>query len=233
MKNVTVILIGTVHDTIEETKIFGILHELINNKPKNAHWLCEGESYNRNCTSIKDNKIHLITDSLFVNMMILDYENNKTDPEFMDILYGRIIELFVTISKFDNIVSIVKDQYQKIIKLPIDQMYINLQNILVNDLVNDMRKLVFGILIFMQQNDMIPKQYEKCVFDFYGTGIKCEDTILTVLREESFLKMILEMVNGLDGNKHYVIVTVGLDHCIPLSLILEKFNIKTKIVKFV
>lgn len=240
MKEITVILCGTIHDTLEETKLFGILNVI--NK-KNIHWLCEGESNNRNCTSIKDNTVHLLTDSLFVNMLILDFvrENSKNiNDEFIEILYERVIELFVTISNFDNnnkVQDLVKPKYQEYIKLiknntPINEIYDKIKSIPIGNFMIDMRELVAVILKFMKDKNMIDKNYEKCVFEFYDTGLTCEDKILTVLREESFIKLILQKINSISDGKHIILVTVGLDHCTPLSILLRKFYIKTKIVDF-
>ena len=68
MKNITVIIVGTTHETVEEKTIFKILNDCVT-KYKNIHWLCEGESDKRECTSIKDYGTHLLTDALFVNMI--------------------------------------------------------------------------------------------------------------------------------------------------------------------
>jgi hypothetical protein len=282
MKRITVIICGTVHDTMEETKLFGVLNNIMDenaNHKKNIHWLCEGDSYGRKCTTLKNNTIHLLTDALFVNMLILDFvrENVKSiNDEFIEMLYERSIELFVTISKFDDEIHklkellqlqknndcnilckisklfaikpnfnlqvqyLVKPEYQEYINLiknqtPIKQIYDKIKIIPLDKFMIDMRELVSKIIMYMKDRDLIDKNYEKCVFDFYDTGLVCEDKILTILREQSFTKIILEKINSLNltNGKHMIIVTVGADHCEPLSKILQKFNIRTKIVKFV
>lgn len=229
MKQITIILIGTTHDTKNETKIFQIINDNI--KQKNIHWLCEGDTHGRNCESIKDNNIHLITDALFVNMLIMDFHNDK---EFMDEFYGRIIELFITMSKFN---VGIPNNYQKLINLTnndttITTLNTHLRNIPINDLKNDLKKIILDILNYAKNNNIIDKYFEKCVFDFYDDVNVCEDTILTIMREKSFINIILNKIKNLDNAKHYIIVTVGMDHCKPLNDILIKFNIKVKILNY-
>ena len=285
MKQITVIICGTVHDTMEETKLFGVLNNIMDenaNNKKNIHWLCEGDSYGRKCTTLKDNRIHLLTDALFVNMLILDFVREDVkliNDEFIEMLYERSIELFVTISRFDDEIHklkelkelsqlqqndncdilckisklftakpnfnsqvhhLLKHEYQEYINLiknktPIKQIYDKIKIIPLDKFMIDMRELVSKIIMYMKERNLIDKNYEKCVFDFYDTGLICEDKILTILREQSFTKIILEKINSLNltDGKHMIIVTVGADHCEPLSKILQKFNIRTKIVKFV
>lgn len=273
MKKITVIICGTIHDTYEETKLFGILNNMIKeSNSKNILWLCEGESYDRECTSLKDNTIHLLTDSLFVNMLILDFVREDVkyiNDKFVDMLYNRSIELFVTIAKFDNeihklkdnnckdllcnlrqiftpnfdlnlkVQTLIKSKYQEFIdminnsNIPIKQIHEKIKHIPLDEFMIDMRESISKIIMYMKERNMIDKNYEKCVFDFYETGLICEDTILTVLREQSFIKLILEKINSLAEGKYYIFVTVGADHCNPLSMLLQKFNIKTKVIKFI
>lgn len=228
MKQITIILIGTTHDTDNETKIFQYLHNNI--KQNNIHWLCEGDTFGRNCESMKDNNIHLLTDALFVNMLILDFHNDK---EFMDEFYGRIIELFITISNFNDLIKILPSQYQKLInQTNYEVLNKILRNIPINTLKTDLRKIILDILNYAKNNNMIDKHYELCIFKFYNDVNVCEDTILTIMREKSFLNIILNKIKNMDNGKHYIIVTVGMDHCKPLNDILIKFNIKVKILNY-
>ena len=238
MKKITVIIFGTIHDTEEETKLFSTLNSIMTNQLKNIHWLCEGESYKRSCTSIKDNNIHLLTDSLFVNMLALDYKKGYTYPEFNQMFYERIIELFVTMSKFDiNIIKLAKQPYLKLINLLKDNnnfnvIYEQLEQMDINKLILDMQKLILNVIIHMKRKNMIDKHFEQCVIDFYKTGVKCEDEVLTLMREKSFIKLILQKINTLDDSKHIIVITVGTDHCEPLKKILTQFNIKVKIINY-
>ncbi len=238
MKQITIIIFGTAHDTDEETKLFSVLNNIMINKIKNIHWLCEGESYKRVCTSIKDNKVHLLTDSLFVNMLILDYQRGYTYQEFNEMFYERIIELFVTISKYDNdIIQYVKQPYLKLINLlkgdtQLIYVYEQLEKMDLKILMINMRDLIFNILNHMKNKNMIDKYFEECAMKFYKNGIDCEDTILTIMREKSFVKLIFDKINSLDNTKHIIVITVGMDHCEPLKKILTKFNMKVKVIDY-
>ncbi len=238
MKQITIILFGTAHDTYEETKLFGVLNSIMVNKIKNIHWLCEGESYNRSCVSIKDNNVHLLTDSLFVNMLILDYKKGYTYPEFNQMFYERVIELFVTMSKCNNdIIQHVTQPYLNIINLlktdvSLDTVYGQLEKMNLNELMKNMRELILTILNHMKNKNMIDKHFEQCAIKFYNNGIDCENDILTIMREKSFVKLILNKINSLDNSKHIIVITVGLDHCEPLKNILTKFNMKVKVIDY-
>jgi hypothetical protein len=238
MKKITVVIFGTIHDTEEETKLFSVLNNIMVNRIKNIHWLCEGESYKRSCTSIKDNKVHLLTDALFVNMLILDYKKGYTYPEFNQMFYERIIELFITISKCDkDIIQFIKQPYHNLIifikeNKNLEYVYGQLENINMDNLLINMREIILNILTYMKDKNMIDQHFEQCAIDFYKTGITCEDEILTLMREKSFIKLILHKINSLDNSKHIIIITVGMDHCEPLKKILTKFNIKVKIINY-
>lgn len=237
MKNpkITIIIFGTIHNTEKETNLFNVLNGIMTNNIKNIHWLCEGESYKRSCTSIKDTTVHLITDSLFVNMLALDYKKGYTYPEFNQMFYERIIELLVTISNCNqNIIQLVKQPYYDLITeiKNLDYVYGQLENMDINELIVNMREIILNILIHMKSKNMINKHFEQCVIDFYKTGINCEDEILTIMREKSFIELILQKINTLDHSKHIIVITVGLDHCKPLEKILTQFNIKVKVVNY-
>ena len=105
MDNIIVYIIGTTHETQTEEKIFNSLNYFFDNyDSKNTYWLCEGEENKRKCITLKDYKVHVITDSLFVNMMIIDFENNNlnNNDSMYTIFYSRIIELFITVTKLNN-----------------------------------------------------------------------------------------------------------------------------------
>ena len=241
---VTIILIGTVHETKREENIFVELNRQVKlKKYKNAYWLCEGEAHDRKCFSLKDNDLHLLTDALFVNMMLLDVDNVKDNEkgEFMQSLYERIMELFITInnSKFkDKIVNdngyinclnlldkynIIKyrDNYEECIK----QNY--------GSLKSKLRVFIKYLLDVLLENNIINESNKKCVYDFYNTGYKCENEIMTIMREKSFIKIILLFIMDLlkqSKNKVRIIITVGLDHVEPLKRILGSITNNIKII---
>jgi len=240
MKNCTIIIFGTTHETNYETTLFEALNKLIkSNKLSNIHWLCEGEPDKRQCTTLKDYTVHLLTDALFVNMLIL---NMKNDADFMGELYDRIIELFITISRTPHdIMNLINQKYQPIINMlkqssqSIDQAILTqiedtLRKIPTDILISDMRQLVSQIVTYYINN--IDKSYDKCILDFYNTGSVCEDELMTNLREKSFVTKILARIKTIpDGNsKQYIILTVGEYHCNPLKKILGKLGIRVKIV---
>lgn len=221
---ITIILIGTIHETDREDKIFDILNEhQKSGKYKDSYWLCEGETYGRQCVSFKDNDLHLLTDALFVNMMLLDKQHigETGRREFIKSLNERIIELFVTINKspFKNIIMG-------------NHNYKNLLTYNNND--NELRLFVKFIIDLLFDNNIIDASYKKCVLDFYNTGHTCENEIMTIMREKSFVKIILLFIFNLLKEKHNrirIIITTGLDHVGPLKNILGKLSNNIKFIK--
>jgi len=127
--SIMILIIGTVHETDNETRLFDILNKKTKDD-NNIKWLCEGENDKRRCTSLKNNDIHLVTDALFVNMLLL---NGITD-------YDRIIELFITISRCNNdeiFNSISKRYIQYIKKLP----PANIEQDLLKDIERDLKTI--------------------------------------------------------------------------------------------
>ena len=247
MKNITVIIVGTTHETTEEKTIFKILNNIIKGN-KNIHWLCEGESDKRECTSIKDYKVHLLTDALFVNMMILDFQNNKLSDKYVKEFYNRIIELLITISrveKEDGVTiqfnSILAPDYKHLVHLlkneyPISDYTMNtIFNTLKNrnnKLFSELRDVVRQIVRHIVDNNTVDKSYHECILKFFEDGYSCEDKIMLSLREKSFIKLILYKLSTLynKSGKQYVIITVGTYHLKPLKTILEKFGVNVQIL---
>jgi hypothetical protein len=242
--NITIILFGTTHETQRENILFEVLNNIIDKKKlKNSYWLCEGEQYDRKCISIKDNDLHLLTDALFINMMLLDDNkiNGDIKNEFNQNFNDRMMELFITInkSKYKNTI-ISNNKYIKCFDL------LHKYNVLDNRTlfekcienghdyyIHNFRKFIKYIIDLLLNNNVIDASYKKCIFDFYNTGYICEDEILTVMREKSFIKIILMFITNLMkqyNQKIRVIITVGTDHVEPLKKILNNLTKNIHIV---
>ena len=180
------VLFGTEHDTYQEELLFSALGTTVAGSKK-VHWLCEGEAYNRKCDTLKDNKVHLLTDALFVNMLIKDFRKGHIDAEFRQMFYERAVELFVTMSHFQ--LGSVVGEYGEVVKGSdkLETTYKYLEGVKWDKLLGDMEKIVGGVMVFMRNGGLIDKQFEKCVFEFYENGVTCEDEVLTVMREKSFV----------------------------------------------
>lgn len=247
MKNITVIIVGTTHETTEEKTLFKILNNIIKEN-KNIHWLCEGESDKRECTSIKDYRIHLLTDALFVNMMILDFQNNKLSDKYVKEFYNRIIELLITISRvekengitiqFNNILPL---DYQHLVdqlknEYPISnhtmEIIFNILKGKENKLFSELREIISKIVRHIVDSNTVDKSYHECILKFFKDGYSCEDKIMLSLREKSFIELILYKLSTLynEKDKQYVIVTVGNYHIKPLKIILEKFGVNVQVL---
>lgn len=249
MKNITVIIVGTTHETVEEKTIFKILNDCVT-KYKNIHWLCEGESDKRECTSIKDYGTHLLTDALFVNMMILDFQNNKLSEKYVKEFYNRIIELLITISrvnKEDGITiqfnNVLPPDYQHLVNLlkndyPInDKVMDTVFNTLRSKedvLFGELKEIIRQIVRHVVESNTVDKSYHECILKFLDDGYSCEDKIMLSLREKSFIKLILHKLSILQGQgkqeKQYIIITVGNYHLEPLKNTLGKFGFNVQIL---
>lgn len=247
-----IIIIGTIHETKNETTIFKLLNKYTN-QMDNLFWLCEGESDNRQCKSLKDYDIHVITDALFVNMLCIDIKNTKIkDISILTMLYDRIIELFITIKRLsghnNTILSIFDNNiyYKNINKLShntisqgvLKDIESDLMTIDINVLMNDMQNLTEKIIKLMMHNNKINKRYHNCILKFFQTGSQCEDVILTDMREHSFLLKTVSFIIENDvkhpNKKNIYAITVGRDHVnflkekiLLLETILKNVDIRT------
>jgi hypothetical protein len=87
-------------------------------------------------------------------------------------------------------------------------------------------------------NNVIDNSYKKCIYDFYNTGHMCENEIMTIMREKSFINIILSFIINLFNNNHKInkmdkiriIITVGLDHVDPLKKILNGITNNIRII---
>lgn len=253
MDEITLIIIGTVHYGDNENYIFEKLNDILtNNKYKNFFWLCEGEKGNRKCISLKDYNIHLLTDALFVNMILIDFNSiNESDKDtyndFIDLLYDRIIEFLITISKVSDKNSIVgtnsvinkclnllNNKSDKQILELVDPLLQCLKSIQVGDLIHDL-KIMINKIVNSYTSSIVSNKYKKCINDFYRTGHVCEDEIMVLLRDKLFIREILLFifnVLSLDKVKPKIIITVGRDHVMPLYGFFSNINIKTRYVIF-
>lgn len=244
MDKTTIILIGTTHETKNEDTIFKTINDIIHKKKfKNAHWLCEGESLDRQCTSLKDTNIHLLTDALFVNMLLIDKHKSpslKNDNEYMTTLYERIYELFYTINKSKYADDILKHNDFKLclenLKTidPINKRDYHMKCITSNydNLEANLKKLVKYIIDLSSSIGTIKEHNHKCVIDFYNSGSICEDQVMTVMREHSFIDIIKStiknIINNVSNDRVRIIITVGSDHVKPLSFAFKGFCDKIK-----
>ena len=241
MRKISLILIGTKHDTENENILFEKLNNL--EKYKNILWLCEGESGTRKCISMKDYKIHLLTDTLFINMMLIDYNDLiKTkyfDKEYTNIFIERIIELFITILNSEICNEILNNNFlllycigpftenKEYIYKDYDNIYLYLKNISLDVLKKEMQIIIDKIIKLIFEKKLIDPAYNKCIIDFYKSGSVCEDTILTLLREKIFIyKIMLHisylLINNIKNGK--IIVTMGVDHINPIYDYIKKYD---------
>lgn len=249
MSDLTVILIGTVHYTDYEIQVFEKLNSIVSDqKYKNFFWLCEGESGNRQCISLKDYNIHLLSDALFVNMMLIDIIQINSDMmnSFTDLLYDRILELMITISNshfknfiidgneiFSNCMNFIDGKSSIDVFNNIDSILKCLKEIPLNDLISNLKITIKKIIDIITSNNMIDNKYNKCINDFFTTGHICENEIMVLLREKSFIHKILLFtfsVLFLRKNNSKIIVTIGKDHVLPLYDLLSKIIGKVRYI---
>ena len=251
MSKISLILIGTIHETESENILFNKLNDI--EKYKNILWLCEGESGTRKCISMKDYRIHLLTDTLFVNMMIIDFNGIKTkydnyhEKEFIDTFIERIVELFITILNSEicneiiqnnsfllNCIGPLKDNKDINYKM-YDNIYLYLKNILLDDLKKNMRIIVDKIIKLIFEKKLIDPKYNKCIIDFYKSGSDCEDTVMVLLRQKIFIHKIMlyifyMMINNIKNGK--IIVTLGSYHISGIYNYMKKYNNIIKITLY-
>ena len=236
MNDITIVIIGTIHGTDDEIELF----DKLNNISKNILysdfcWLCEGESGDRQCTSLKDYDVHLLTDALFVNMIQIDINNideNIKQP-YQELLYDRVVELLITISKSSHADKIIDENdciYKcfKMIKTDnlVDSVEIAsscLKTIPITNLTHNLKKII-NLIVNIYINSSTNDTYKTCVNNFYQTGHICEDEIMVMLRENLFIyRILLQMLNYLQNKtKPKIIVTVGLHHVQPLHSFFSK-----------
>lgn len=245
MSNITIIIIGTTHETDKETKLFDFLNKTMKSKKfKNSIWLCEGDSTGRFCVSLKNIELHLLTDALFVNMMLIDLQkkNMGDNKDFFQILSDRLIELFITInkSKFKNQLLLSHNDFDCMQLLGKFNIYDNLNKFdkcilsgfASNTIIPHVKKLINHIIEISKKNGVINDTNKKCVHDFYQTGFVCEDEIMSNMRDHSFIKIIMTHIfNMTIDNKNIkkrFIITVGSDHVKPICDFLKKKNLKVK-----
>jgi hypothetical protein len=248
-----IIIIGTIHETKNEASMFKLLNKYTDNMD-NLYWLCEGESDTRQCKSLKDYEIHVITDALFVNMLIMDIkknDKNNKNNNLMSMFYDRTIELFITIKRLsknnNQILNIFNNNkinniyYKNINKLSFDlisqETLKDIENELrlldIDILLEDLQIIIQEIIKLMLNNNKINKKYHKCIQNFFKTGYECEDVILTDMREHSFLLEIVSFIIENDiknkNKKNIYVITVGRDH---VKFLHEKLaNINDNIIR--
>ena len=241
MNKISLILIGTAHETNTENILFDKLNNL--EKYKNILWLCEGEAGGRKCISLKDYKIHLLTDTLFINMMLIDYDDlmkvTYFGKEYSDMFIERIVELFITIVNSEICDEIIHNnallvkcigplkENKHIAYKMYDNIYSHLKNIPLDVLKKEMRIIVDKTIKLIFEKKIIDPKYNNCIIDFYKTGSVCEDTIMTLLREELFIYKIMLyisylIINNIKNGK--IIVTLGLDHINKIYNYMKKYN---------
>lgn len=255
-KEITVVLIGTVHETPEEKHVFDTLNQFIGKRRTASsskipmHWMCEGEADYRHCISLKDYKVHLLTDSLFIVMMLNDFVSD--DSTFLTDFYNRIIELFITIVRCDlQLDNLIPSHYKPLLhtlqnQTPIkqetmDQIVTKLKHIPIQQFRTEIQTLTRNLVNLVLSQNIIPSKYYDCVRDFMidphtntWTGnsnlTNCEDILMMQLRDESFVELIMQYINSLNQQKHWVLVTIGSLHCQSLQHLLESRGVKVRII---
>ena len=251
MSRISLILIGTTHETETENILFDKLNDI--EKYKNVLWLCEGESGARKCISMKDYRIHLLSDTLFVNMMIIDMNAVKTkhdeylEKEYINTFIERIVELFITILNSEICNEIIQDNTlllkcigpfkdnkatKDIVYKMYDNIYLYLKNIHIDIIKKELRIIVDKIIKLILKKKLIDTQYNKCIIDFYKSGTVCEDTIMVVLRQKVFIHKIMlyvfyMIVNNIKNGK--IIVTIGSYHINGIYNYMKKYDDNIKI----
>lgn len=229
-------IIGTIHGTDTEQKLFKTLNKL------NVDWLCEGESDFRKCESLKNPLVHLISDTLFIYMILNDIDKverpHKWSPELVNELIDRLIELLITITRqSDHLVF--KKLFESIQTL--NYNWINFLNMLNGDSIkqstlfsisNKLRlidlnqlfrytdELINTLILIILKNKRINQDIDLehiCQFIINkGNCQTCEDYIFMKIRDKSFYEIILD-----HQIKTVTLVTVGIDH---VSTLFKKFE---------
>ena len=226
MENIIFVIIGTTHETTQEKRTFELLNKYVVEYKKYIYWLCEGESYGRKCISIKDNNIHLLTDALFVNMMVID---KITGTPF----YERCVELFVTIKNSEHKKLIIgKNKYlSDLIEKSPDDIVEIIQKMETSMLIQIIKKICETIVNLVIDKKIVSVN-EKCVLDFYKTGTICENEILTDLREKSFIQHIMKYILWLSSQtfdcRPLLFLTVGCDHVLPIKNFFSKHKLDVR-----
>lgn len=234
MNNITLIIIGTIHETEKERHVFDYINNVIkNNLFPRCVWLCEGESLDRQCVSLKNNGLHLLTDALFVNMMIRDLtKSNFSDSELINNFYERIIELYMTISK-SKYKKIITEKFSQIKCIQmlndVDIMhnydkYIKCLSSNLLSTIEQHRQLVKYIVELSQNVNNFSKLENECINIFYdGENKYCENHIMTRMREKSFVSIMKSFIYHALNKYSRIIVTVGSDHVVPLFNFFSQF----------
>lgn len=242
-KNTTVILIGTTHETPEEDSIFKKLNMITKKNSVTdsvqVHWLCEGESDMRNCHSLKSYDLHLLTDSLFLVIMLRNFYDFNNTP-FMNDLYNRFIELLITLSRTNqNVSHLVNHQYYQYVEIlkpirsirqsTLKDIELDIRKIPVKQFVSDVIDMTIKIIKYSIDKNLVEPKYHACIkmlLNIYGTDKErsvtmCENLLLMKLRDESFNQIFNAYTNNLSDGKHYVVMTVGKDHVRPLKKLMQ------------
>lgn len=248
MKYPILCMIGTIHGTIVEHKLFRILNQM------KIDWLCEGENDFRKCKSLKNYEIHLVTDTLFVYMVLSDVINlsKKSNMLYNNLYYNelidRFIELLITISRLTNydvyyqIIKMVKKMDYNWTSIINTLMYHKLNYEMINDIEKKFKKMkiteliriiklfVHTIIRIIYSNNKFRRNID---FRYISTFIKnrgncelCEDYIFMDVRDNSFC----DIINNHDI-KNLTVLTVGIDHLTTLHKKLQK-KAKYQIIRF-
>lgn len=240
-----IIIIGTSHGSLNEQSIFNYLNNCNHQQLK---WLCEGENDNRLCCSLKEPTVHLITDSLFVYMVINDLKT-VTDPKqhfLYDEMVNRLIELFITIIRqpnrslkldllyifrqspipWDKI--LVEIMAKSLTQIQLEIAGMKLSDILeifgLNVALDDMQINIEHIITYLcsEKYKMIDVKYLDSIKKFLKNTqncIGCEDLIFMKMRDQSFWNLIQIY---LKKPKPVTIITVGIDHCEFIANLIKK-----------
>lgn len=234
------IIIGTVHDTQQERKIFEKLDKYTIQNP-DYKWFCEGEPDYRNCKTLKDYKTHLVTDCLFVYMILQDLKKNPQDSWLRQELLDRFIELLITTTRIPNknkfaqifakfphisgaISSIEKENPIKQSTLKTIEINFKKQPEFITDLDVLLTKVCARARICGFIKD---KDWDVIQKFLQNTNCKpCEDYIFMQMRDHAFLNIIGRVVSAKKVN----IITVGSAHVPFLAKHLERIGQVVKIV---
>lgn len=218
MQNINFYVIGTTHGTTKETKFFKNLTKYVETNNKSL-WLCEGDSADRKCTSLKNNKLHLITDSLFLNMFMRLPEH--FDDNFKSYTLNKFINLLFTLKKNNiDINKIVNCNKLNSIYESIDNdinknSYTNVKNSLNNLSNSYLDEKIKAIINYIVHTyiDYIDINFRECVMKFLNNEDEiCENLSLSYLREISMMNNTLLNILNLKKNVPEIIITVGSDH---------------------
>jgi len=205
-----VVVIGTEHESPNERIVFDFLNRMSTNK--GFHWLCEGESDGRDCQSIKNRELHLVTDGLFLYMVIRDLQtvDDPTGHPLYAEFVGRLIELLVTINRLPDrelrklVVATFNrstDLYEKcrkfmsgsidVTKFQVMETFIRRKEFV--QIAKEMISAIKGIMEIAINHELIPSEYLPVVERFLDDPrqcAECEDLLFMKMRDDSFMTEI-------------------------------------------